>query len=100
MHVNRDRSLHGIGRAQWIPRSAREGELGTGLDILAIVVSSVVGVPSAIDTVSRWCRGTRQSVEITVGAKSIKVTGTESPEEIEVLAEALKVAVRPPDGSP
>ncbi|MEE1809687.1 effector-associated constant component EACC1 [Streptomyces sp. BE133] len=98
MFVNRDRSMRGTGRADWEPKEIRDGELGTTLDILAIIVSGVLGIPGAIDVVSRWCRsqGSSQTVRIVVGSRSVTVEGTEDPAEIARLAETLKAAVPPP----
>ncbi|MFJ2647491.1 hypothetical protein ACIO1C_12275 [Streptomyces sp. NPDC087420] len=95
--INRDPSMRGIGRAEWEPGEIRAGELGTTLDVLAIVVSGALGIPGAIDVVNRWCRsrGTTSTVKIVVGDKSVTVEGTSDPAEIKQLAETLKAAVTP-----
>ncbi|MER5934232.1 hypothetical protein [Streptomyces sp. NPDC002054] len=44
------------GRARWEPSEpAREGQLGTGLEVLTLVITGVLALPAAIDTVRRWC---------------------------------------------
>ncbi|MEV6750677.1 hypothetical protein AB0N21_41315 [Streptomyces sp. NPDC051080] len=97
MFINRDSSMRGLGRAEWEPRAMRAGELGSTLDILAIILSTAVGIPGAIDVINRWCRsqGPTQTVKILVGSTSVTVTGTNDPEEIKRLAETLKSAVAP-----
>ncbi|MET8755217.1 hypothetical protein ABZW32_34725 [Streptomyces sp. NPDC004667] len=97
MFINRDSSMRGVGRAEWEPREMRAGELGTGLDILAIVLSTGVGIFGAIDVIKKWCssQGPAQTVKVMVGSASVTVEGTTNPDEIKRLADALKSAVTP-----
>ncbi|WP_329620024.1 hypothetical protein OG357_05325 [Streptomyces sp. NBC_01255] len=100
----RDAELRGVGRARWTSEAPKEDTLGDALDVLTLVVTSTLALPSAIEAVRRWCgtRGTTEGVDIRLGSQRITVTGTEDPAEIRRLADLLKAAYpesTPGDGS-
>ncbi|MFJ3304340.1 hypothetical protein ACIPSA_14670 [Streptomyces sp. NPDC086549] len=92
--LSRDPELRGIGRARWASTAPKEGQLGDALDVLTLVVTSILALPSAIEAVKRWCgsRGTVEGVEIRLGSQRITVTGTEDPAEIRRMADLLEAA--------
>ncbi|WP_445194985.1 effector-associated constant component EACC1 [Streptomyces sp. TR1341] len=47
--------MRGVGRARWTSEAPKEGILGDALDVLTLVVTSTLALPSAIDAVRRWC---------------------------------------------
>ncbi|MFB7782256.1 hypothetical protein ACFC1D_06030 [Streptomyces vinaceus] len=92
--LSRDPELRGIGRARWASTAPKEGQLGDALDILTLVVTGTLALPSAIEAVKRWCgsRGMAEGVEIRLGSQRITVNGTEDPAEIRHMADLLKAA--------
>jgi len=97
----RDPLMPTVGRVKWQPLTrARPGELGTALDVLTLVVTSVLALPSAIDTVHRWCvsRGRAgASVVLSVGEVTVTVTAGSTPEEVAAMAAALTAALQTDD---
>lgn len=93
----RDPVLQAAGRVRWEPaRPARPGELGTGLDVLTLVVSGMLALPSAIDTVRRWCAspgGSDAGVTMSVGEVTVTVRGDSTAEEVAAMAAALRAAL-------
>lgn len=98
--LSRDAELRGVGRARWTSEAPKEGTLGDALDVLTLVVTSTLTLPSAIEAVRRWCgsRGTTEGVDIRLGSQRITVTGTEDPAEIRRMADLLKAAY--PESTP
>jgi hypothetical protein len=94
----RDPDFATAGRVKWQPaRPAKPGELGTGLDILTLVVTAVLALPSAIETVRRWCASPGQqdaTVVMSVGDVTVTVTAGTSPAEIAAMAAALTAALQ------
>lgn len=98
--LSRDPGLRGVGRARWASAAPVEDTLGDTLDILTLEVTSSLALPSAIETVKRWCasRGTVEGVDIRLGSQKITITGTEDPAEIRRMADLLKAAY--PESAP
>ncbi|MGR4879556.1 hypothetical protein ACIPUC_09005 [Streptomyces sp. LARHCF249] len=97
----RDPETRRLGRVRWENSAPKTGELGDGLDILAIIISSTIGLPGFVQIVSNWIKSRGSdgnSVEIRLGATGISVSGTEDPAQIRRLADVLKAAY--PEGSP
>ncbi|MFD9208732.1 hypothetical protein ACFVZM_20945 [Streptomyces sioyaensis] len=93
--LSRDSNMRSVGRAYWPSGEIEPGTLGQSLDVLALVLSNALALPSAIETVRRWVesRGsTSEAVRLTVGKTSIVVSGTEDPDEIRHLAALLQAA--------
>ncbi|MFF5808255.1 hypothetical protein [Streptomyces sp. NPDC012746] len=91
----RDPETRRLGRFRWENSAPKTGELGDGLDILTLAITSALALPGFIQTVSNWCksRGTEEdSVQIRLGAIAVKVSGTEDPAQIRRLADILKAA--------
>ncbi|WP_406483266.1 hypothetical protein [Streptomyces sp. NBC_01615] len=73
-----------------------EGLLGTGLDVLALVVTGGLALPTAIETVYRWCTtpGRRNAqINLSVGAVTVTVTASASAEELAAMTAALTAAL-------
>lgn len=97
----RDTETRRMGRVRWENSAPKTGELGDGLDILAIVISSVVGLPGFVQVVSNWIKSggsDGNSVDIRLCGTGISVSGTEDPAQIRRLADILKAAY-PEEGS-
>ncbi|WAZ26161.1 hypothetical protein STRCI_007712 [Streptomyces cinnabarinus] len=94
----RDPLMPAVGRVRWQPSAgARPGELGTAMDVLTLVVTGLLALPSAIDVVRKWCSSpgqTGSSVVLTVGEVTVTVTAASTPEEIAAMAAALTSALR------
>ncbi|MFJ8166529.1 hypothetical protein ACIRBY_37195 [Streptomyces sp. NPDC096136] len=91
----RDPETRRLGRIRWENSAPATGVLGDGLDILTLVVTSAMALPSFIQGVSNWVKshGTGESgVEIKLGVTRITVSGTEDPAQIRRLADVLKSA--------
>jgi hypothetical protein len=100
LFLSRDSVMRSVGRTYWLDKEVEPGTLGQGMDVLALVISNTLALPSAIETVRRWVesRGSAsEAVRLTVGETSIVVSGTEDPEEIRRLAAVLQAAI-PDDG--
>ncbi|SDD11991.1 effector-associated constant component EACC1 [Streptomyces prasinopilosus] len=99
-YLVRDPRARRLGRVHWQTAEPKAGELGDGLDALGIVLTSLLTLPSFLETIVAWrkSRGqTAETVEIRLGDSSIHVRGTEDPAEIRRLAETL-MAAYPEDG--
>ncbi|MFJ7157180.1 hypothetical protein ACIQUQ_19820 [Streptomyces sp. NPDC101118] len=98
--LGRDPGFRAAGRAGWVPaEAAAEGQLGTGLDVLTLAVTGVLALPSAIETVRRWCaspgQGDDTAVELRAGETVVRVTGATSPGQVAALAAALAQGLEP-----
>ncbi|MCC8452828.1 effector-associated constant component EACC1 [Streptomyces rochei] len=93
----RDPLIQAAGRVKWQPvHRAKPGELGTGLDVLTLVITGVLALPSAIETVRKWCASvgpSDASVAVSVGDVTVTVTGSTGPDEIAAMATALTAAL-------
>ncbi|MFJ5724683.1 hypothetical protein [Streptomyces sp. NPDC093149] len=93
----RDPAFRPHGRPIWRPAStADEGHLGTALDVLTLVITGALALPSAIETVHRWCitPGWRsEQVSLTVGDVTVTVSASTSAEEIAAMVAALAIAL-------
>lgn len=90
--IARDPSLRGVARAQWHSERVQAGTLGDGLDVLTLVVTGVLALPSAIETVKRWVSsqgGEAASVVISRDDVSVTISGVEDPDQLQKLAVAL-----------
>ncbi|GGV79704.1 hypothetical protein GCM10015535_16890 [Streptomyces gelaticus] len=90
--IARDPSLRGVAQAQWQSRKVQAGTLGDGLDVLALVVTGALALPSAIETVKRWVSsqgGEAASVVISRDGVSVAISGVEDSEQLQKLAAAL-----------
>lgn len=102
--LGQDPALRACGRAHWEPAGPTpEDRLGTGLDVLTLSVTAVLALPSAVDTVRRWCaspgqRGT--TVELHAGRVTVRVTGTTTPEQAAAITTALTTALENPAPDP
>ncbi len=97
--LTRDPAARKVGRIRWETSGPGEEELGDGLDVLSIVISSVLGLPDFVQAVANWVRsrnGATDAIEIKLGAAQITVTGTDDPGEINRLADVLKAAYPAP----
>ncbi|MFD9413052.1 hypothetical protein ACFWBN_39520 [Streptomyces sp. NPDC059989] len=94
-----DPEFRACGRARWEAGAPTvEGHLGTGLDVLTLVVTGVLALPAAIDTVRRWCTapGNRDtSVELRAGGVTVIVSGTTALHDVAALATTLAAALEP-----
>ncbi|MBO3682257.1 hypothetical protein [Streptomyces sp. NEAU-YJ-81] len=94
--LSRDPDMRDVGHVHWeSTQEPKADELGNGLDILAISLSSVIALPSAIEVIRRWCSSPTaptEGVVIRLGSQTISVAGTEDPTTIRHLAEVLKAA--------
>ncbi|CCK25084.1 hypothetical protein BN159_0705 [Streptomyces davaonensis JCM 4913] len=96
----RDPIMPTVGRVRWQPLTGarpRPGELGTAIDVLTLVVTSLIALPSAIDVVRKWCSSpgqTGSSVVLSVGEVTVTVTAASAPDEIAAMAAALTTALR------
>ncbi|MFI8387906.1 hypothetical protein [Streptomyces sp. NPDC085540] len=91
----RDPEVRRLGRVRWGNPAPKAGELGDGLDVLTLVITSLLALPGFIYGVSSWVksRGSdRDDVEIRLGTVTVTVSGTEDPAQIRQLAELLKTA--------
>lgn len=97
----RDPHMRGRGKATWASsRVTRPDELGDALDVLTLVVTSLLALPSAIESVRQWC-STRDAesppIDLRVGEVTLTLTGTESPERIAAFVEAVSKAQPSPE---
>ncbi|MEV0777501.1 hypothetical protein ACIBLA_05530 [Streptomyces sp. NPDC050433] len=97
--LTRDPTLQRVGRATWQPAGPPDpGQLDTGLDILTLAITGVLALPSAIDTIRRWCvstGGEDTAVCVRGGDISVTVSGATTPEQVAALAAALTTALQP-----
>ncbi|WP_327657199.1 effector-associated constant component EACC1 [Streptomyces sp. NBC_00483] len=102
--LTRDPGLQRVARAAWQPAAPPDpGHLGTGLDILTLVITGALALPSAIDTVRRWCAATGgdgNAISVSGGGVSVTVSGATTPEQAAALAATLTAALQPvPDAA-
>lgn len=92
-----DPGFRAHGKARWQPAGpVAEGQLGTGPDVLTLVVTGVLALPSAVETVRRWCTTPGQrhtAVELRTGETVITVTAAATSQEVGALAAALATAL-------
>ncbi|MGQ4347515.1 effector-associated constant component EACC1 [Streptomyces sp. SAS_275] len=96
LFIQRDAATSRSCRAFWDSAPPVPGTLGTGLDVLAIALSSTLALPSAIDVISRWCASLGPAaprVRIQVGEVSVTVEGRIDAQEIGRVAAVLATAL-------
>ncbi|GAA2345022.1 hypothetical protein OKJ48_39930 [Streptomyces kunmingensis] len=97
--LTRDPALQRVGRTTWQPLAPPDpGQLDAGLDILTLVITSALALPSALDTIRRWCTSTGSddtAISVSGGGISVTVSGATTPEQAVALAAALTSALQP-----
>lgn len=73
------------------------GEMGTALDAITLVTTSVIGLPGMIDVLRNWRQTRRRKPEITVERGELKVTFRDIDSEAAI--EVLKKIVSENDAS-
>lgn len=97
--LTHDPTLQRVARTTWQPAGPpAPGQLDSGLDILTLVITGALALPSAIDTVRRWCAATGaddNAISVSGGGISVTVSGATTPEQAAALAATLTAALQP-----